>query len=94
MSKIQESRLGTIISVVKDSDLVLVDYESNPLQKAVKARLIRPFREKDICQAIDKKLFVRLKFQDGDPSTPVVTDIFYSLQDLHDLKCNCLSIVG
>lgn len=76
--------VGSIVGIDPKNNAVFVDYDGNPLQKPVAAKLGRPFMLKDIQRAIDHPLDVRLDFENHDPGRPVVTNIYYSILDSND----------
>ncbi|MGF1727567.1 hypothetical protein [Photobacterium nomapromontoriensis] len=78
------SRFGTIISVNESSDSVRIDFEGNPFQQPITARLGRAFRRSELQLAIDNHLSCRIEFLNADLSLPLVTDILFSILDESD----------
>lgn len=78
IERINSSRLGWIVSVDSDGK-VLVNFEENPFQSAIQAKLSRPFMRDDLTHASQQALEVKLEFENGDPRFPIIRDIFYSI---------------
>jgi len=76
--------VGHIVGMERKNNAVFVDYEGNPSQRPVAAKLGRPFMLKDLQKAINQSLDVRLDFENHDPGRPVVTNIYYSIFDSND----------
>ncbi len=75
------SRFGTIISVNESLDSVRIDFEGNPFDQPISAKLGRAFRLSELELAIDNNLSCKIEFLNQDYGLPVVTDIFFSLLD-------------
>lgn len=78
------ARFGRILSLCKSdannsSNQVIVDFEGNPFNFQLSAKLGRAFRINEIELAICNGLTCRIDFINGDINTPIVTDIFFSL---------------
>tara|TARA_B100001059_G_scaffold235340_1_gene280617 strand:+ start:460 stop:945 length:486 start_codon:yes stop_codon:yes gene_type:complete len=78
------SRFGTIASINETKSGVRVDFEGNPLQQPVNARLGRAFKLAELQLAIDNNLLCRIEFLNNDFNLPLVTDIFFSIVDDSD----------
>ncbi|UUM32454.1 hypothetical protein [Vibrio japonicus] len=78
------SRFGTIVSINESTATVRVDFEGNPFQQPLTARLGRGFRRSELQMAIDNKLSCRIEFLNEDLGLPIVTDIFFSMLDDSD----------
>ncbi|MDN3611786.1 DUF6484 domain-containing protein [Vibrio ostreicida] len=80
------SRFGTIVGFDGKLDSVRVDFEGNPFDQPLSARLGRLFKASEIQFALDNQLQCRINFVGGDISLPIVTDVFYSmLQEEQDI---------
>ncbi len=73
------ARFGHVVAINESADSVRVDFEGNPFNQPLSARLGRAFRRSEIQLAIDNQLNCRIEFINGDLSLPVVSDIFFSL---------------
>lgn len=78
------SRFGTIVALTEMNDSVKVDFDGNPFQSPISARLGRGFTRAEIELAINSKLQCRIDFVNNDLCLPIVTDIFFSLLDDSD----------
>lgn len=72
-------RFGHILTFSASPDSVNVDFEGNPFNQPVPAKLGRAFRQHEIELAITNALSCRIDFINGDVSLPIVSDIFFSL---------------
>lgn len=75
------SRFGTIVAINKSTNSVRVDFEGNPFNQPLTARLGRAFRSSELQLAIDNQLSCRIEFLNDDLGLPLVTDIFFSILD-------------
>ncbi len=85
------ARFGQILSfdegLKKDENqhfAVKVDFEGNPFEAPLLAKLGRAFRKNEIELAINTGLSCRIDFINGDVRFPIVTDIFFSLLSSHE----------
>ena len=84
------SRIGWISEIHPDGHRLKIDYEGNPLTQPIWGSIGRAFTRSQINAAIDNQLDCRIEFFTGDPSLPILTDIYFSLIN-HDtliLKAN------
>lgn len=70
------SRFGTIVAINESTGSVRVDFDGNPFNQPLTARLGRGFRRSELQMAIDNRLNCRIEFLNDDLSLPLVTDIF------------------
>ncbi|KLN63049.1 MULTISPECIES: hypothetical protein [Vibrio] len=75
------SRFGTIVAINQSTNSVRVEFEGNPFNQPLTARLGRAFRSSELQMAIDNQLSCRIEFLNDDLSLPLVTDIFFSILD-------------
>ncbi|NVD06228.1 hypothetical protein FCU94_04800 [Vibrio sp. JPW-9-11-11] len=73
------SRFGTIVAINKSTNSVRVEFEGNPFNQPLTARLGRAFRSSELQMAIDNQLSCRIEFLNDDLGLPLVTDIFFSI---------------
>ena len=73
--------VGRISHIDPDTRVVYVDYSGNPSGALLPAKLGRPFTLKDLEKAIDYVLDVKLEFENNNPATPVITNVYYSILD-------------
>ena len=73
--------VGRISHIDPDTRVVYVDYSGNPSGGLLPAKLGRPFTLKDLEKAIDYVLDVKLEFENNNPATPVITNVYYSILD-------------
>ncbi|MDK9784298.1 hypothetical protein KIT90_23210 [Vibrio sp. B172a] len=78
------SRFGTIVAINESTGSVRVDFDGNPFNQPLTARLGRGFRRSELQMAIDNRLSCRIEFLNDDLSLPLVTDIFFSILDDSD----------
>ncbi|MGR5286352.1 hypothetical protein ACP3V5_13610 [Vibrio maritimus] len=78
------SRFGAIVALTETNDSVKVDFDGNPFQSPISARLGRAFTRSEIELAINSKLQCRIDFVNNDLSLPIVTDILFSMLDDSD----------
>ncbi len=72
-------RYGKIIRVDPEFQMAWIDYPDNPLLELLPARIGNPSIKWDMLeQASQTKNMVQLHFQEGDPSKPIITDLFLS----------------
>lgn len=80
--KITGFRYGKILDVDENSDTIFVDYAENPLKERLRAKLASPYLTlDDLKEATHRPAVVQLDFIEGDPSKPLVRDIYFSLAD-------------
>lgn len=83
LEQITTCRIGWIKKIDLETKSVWVDYEQNPSQRPLIAKLAnRWITEEELEGAIERNAKVQIDFEQGHPLKPVIRDIFYSLCDL------------
>ncbi len=83
LKKIDSTRLGRIVRIEEPTDSIWVDYENNPTQEPLPARLANGWIGfEDLQEAMKRKATVQVDFEQGNPLKPVIRDIFYSISSL------------
>jgi len=73
------ARFGRVVSIAPSRDSVEVDFEGNPYQKPIPAKIGRQFQRSELELAIENTLNCRIEFLNGDIDSPILTDVFFSL---------------
>ncbi|MYM59581.1 hypothetical protein GTG28_10150 [Vibrio sp. OCN044] len=92
-SKRIAARVGYIKSIHSDDYHLSIDFEGNPSQEPVLAAMGRPFTRAQINMAIDNQLDCRIDFMNGDLSTPIVRDIYFSVLAKDELVISAKHVV-
>lgn len=75
-------RYGEIISVDEEQDRILVNHADNPLHRPLPAVLATSLIDaSSLRESMSRISLVQLDFIEGDPTKPVIRDIFFSLVD-------------
>lgn len=78
------ARFGKIVSINESNQSVRIDFEGNPYDMPINARLGRAFSASELQLAIDNEFACRVEFIGGDINLPIITDVFFSLLDKSD----------
>lgn len=76
--KLEGPRIGRLVKI--DSD-IWIDYQGNPFKRPLLARLEKRFGLDQLKAALELERDLKLEFIGGDPSMPVISQIYYSLLD-------------
>ncbi len=83
LKPIDSTRLGRIVKIEEGTGLIWVDYENNPTQAPLPAKLANPWIEfDDLQEAIKRKATAQIDFEQGNPLKPIVREIFYPVSSL------------
>ena len=83
LEKIEGSRSGKVVKVDLEKSQIWIDYEGNPFSKPLIAKLGSPWinwQEFNLFK--DRIKEVKLDFLDGNPSQPVIRDVFFSISGM------------
>lgn len=79
--QITEARFGWITSIDQEKEVIMVDYEGNPFNQPIPAKPGRPFLLQDLKKALKRVQSIRIDFEANRASSPVISDIYYSVFD-------------
>jgi hypothetical protein len=89
LERIESFRLGSIVKTVVEKNQIWIDFDENPFRKPILAKLGSPWISSDELKLfLDKVDSVKLEFLDGNPSQPIIRDLFFSVNDLNRAKVN------
>jgi hypothetical protein len=75
-------RIGWIKKLDREHKTVWVDYEHNPAQRPIVAKLVNAWISfAELESALQRQAKVQIGFENGHPLKPVIRDIFYSLEE-------------
>lgn len=76
---IETFRMGRIVKLDKERDLIWVDYDGNPFQKPLQAKLgTADYGFGQLEAILSKTHSVQIEFIQGDPALPIIREIFFS----------------
>lgn len=72
-------RYGSVIKLEPQMDFVWIDYQGNPFKERLPARIDNPKVTFELLEeAIQYEHLIKLRFDEGDPSKPLVDDVLFS----------------
>jgi hypothetical protein len=84
LERIDSYRLGTIVKVDLEKNGIWIDYKDNPLKKPVLAKLGTPWvGSEELTFFINRADEVKLEFLNGDPTHPIIKDLFFSVNQMN-----------
>jgi len=92
LEPIEGFRLGTIVKMELEQNRIWVDYDGNPSEKPHLARLGTPWITSEELNLFYHKIdSVKLEFLNGNPTKPIIRDLFYSTNEINRSKSNWLA---
>lgn len=87
LEKIEGSRLGKLVKVDLEKNQIWIDYEGNPFSKPLLAKLGTPWVSNDELKLFNDRIdAVKLEFSDGNPTQPIIRDLFFSVSAMNRSK--------
>lgn len=91
LERIEPFRLGTLVRIEPEHNRIWVDYTDNPFNRPVLAKLGTPWvTGEDLIQFQDKVDSIKLEFEGGHPSKPIIRDLLFSVTEMKRSKTDFL----